>query len=448
MHKNRDEHRSDATTLENRKQSVLNRRRLTSVVELARIYADLGVKELADAVGRDKTRIIPPTGNPKLDMIGSLAGVLEWTVGDVVDALEGGPKAKSRIVNTRKIVPRGRFSKLHRIARKLDRLGRSKWARVVSGMLLLQAADGGERAKALGMLGLSQMRDGDPCEALASLRRGLNQQGIEFATKLELKTHLCRTLLLLDHVIEARSVASDILKTIEEHAVEDEDLFSFAERSARYVRGNAIRASIDRGVGTVDLLGARKDLLKSLQITKNEYLHDLDETVVTLGALLEIDSALGKVTSVKAIQRIEEALETARIQNEAGDLSVRSRRAWAWWGIFGAEIVLREKMTESSWMKAHEFAQKAIEFSSDPGEDILRARGYVLSFEAWKQWRCAGHLDTPWHLEPIELQLFVRTMGAQIGFMESGWRILNETGTLMRAKNIDPRTWRKGFHRH
>ena len=72
-----------------RNDCILKRRRLSGVVELARIYADFGVKQLADAVGRDKTRIIPPTGNPKLDMVGALAGLLEWTVKDVVNALAG-----------------------------------------------------------------------------------------------------------------------------------------------------------------------------------------------------------------------------------------------------------------------------------------------------------------------------------------------------------------------
>ena len=73
------------TTTNQRNDCTLKRRRLSGVVELARIYADFGVKELADAVGRDKTRVIPPTGNPKLDMVGALAGILEWTVKDVVN---------------------------------------------------------------------------------------------------------------------------------------------------------------------------------------------------------------------------------------------------------------------------------------------------------------------------------------------------------------------------
>ncbi len=46
-----------------------NRRRLAGVIDLARIYRDLGVKELADRVRRDKTRLVPETGNPKIDHV-------------------------------------------------------------------------------------------------------------------------------------------------------------------------------------------------------------------------------------------------------------------------------------------------------------------------------------------------------------------------------------------
>ena len=53
-----------------------NRRRLAGVIDLARIYRNLGVKELADRVHRDKTRLIPETGNPKIDLAAASFGSL------------------------------------------------------------------------------------------------------------------------------------------------------------------------------------------------------------------------------------------------------------------------------------------------------------------------------------------------------------------------------------
>ena len=276
MHVKGDEERN-TRMVEPRIKAGINRRRLTSMVELARIYGDLGVKEIADAVGRDKTSIIPPSGNPKLDMIDSLAGVLEWTVGDVVNALEGGSKNGRRAIHTRRLASGRRFGKLHLISKKLDRNGRWKWSRVVSGMLLLKAVNSRERSIALGMLGLSQMRGGDLRDALATLRKGLNEDGIRFETELEIKTLLCRTHLLLEHHLEAKSVANEILGSIEIHASKHRADFRDAERTARYVRGNSVRASIDQGIGVTDLREARSDLLISLQIPETTPEHDLDE---------------------------------------------------------------------------------------------------------------------------------------------------------------------------
>ena len=132
------------------------------MVELARIYADFGVKELADAVGRDKTRVIPPTGNPKLDMVGALAGILEWTVKDVVNALQGASHAKPAIIEIRRLGRRRRFEDLRRISNRLEKHNRSALSRAVSEMLFLHAQNGRERSIALEMIGRFQMQRGDP----------------------------------------------------------------------------------------------------------------------------------------------------------------------------------------------------------------------------------------------------------------------------------------------
>ncbi len=430
-------------------ESTLRRRRLVSMVELARIYGDLGVKELADAVGRDKTRIIPPTGNPKMDMVGSLAGLLEWTVTDVVNALQGTTHSEERMLGCRRIGARHRFEKLRRISKRLERKGRSNLSRSVAGMLLLQSENGRERSIALEMIGRSQMNDGDLTGALCNLRKGLEQGGLEFKTHVDLKMHLCRTHLRMHHHLEARSVASELLEMIKGDTHHDRKHLGEVERSARYVRANAVRACIDQGIGIGELRRARRDLLRSLQSCEIESTRDLDERTVTLGAILELDATLGTMPASNAIHKIEKALDEADARVHGGSIENRTRRAWAWWGIFGARIALRSRHVHDvdRWEKAHRLARKAAAFSSEPDDGLLRSDAYQLSFQAWQEANRSGRTMLEWHMEPDELTLFVRTMGAGIGFMEPGWRILRETGTLDRAKSMDPRTWRKGFHR-
>ena len=438
------------TTTKRGSDCILKKRRLCGVVELARIYADLGVKELADAVGRDKTRIIPPTGNPKLDMVGALAGILEWTVRDVVNALQGGSHATHAthaIIERRLLGSRKRFEDLHEVLSRLERNSRPKISKAVSGILFLNARNGHERSIALEMIGRSQLRTGDPDGALISFRNGLNQDDLDVFTCLKLKINLCRAHMQLQHHLEARTIASDVLNMIACHREQEAERFDEAERSARFVRANAIRENIDHGVGIEDLARARKDLLRSLQLTTTGSNSDLDERTVAVGAILELDTELGKITAADAIHKIEQTLEIASVDLKEGTLEDGTRRAWSWWCLFAARIALRDHGFEPPWEKAHDLARKAITFSSQPEESLLRAKAYQLSFRAWKGSRHTGSQEISWHMEPMELELFVKTMGAQISFMEPGWLILKETGTLDRAKSMDPRTWRKGFVR-
>ena len=276
---------------------------------------------------------------------------------------------------------------------------------------------------------------------------GLNQKGVRFDTQLRLKAGLCRAHLALDHHVEARSVATSILSSIEGDSGIDARCLRNAERTARYIRGNAVRESIDSGVDDIALASAREDLLKSLQITTTDSGTALDEDTVALGATLELDTELGTVTPLDALRRIDEMIDDAQTRLLEGALSDGARLAWGWWCLFGARITLRHDRSGTHWKKVHELATKAVEFSSTCDESRFRAKAYQLSFRAWQGSRTPGHQAISWHMNPKDLVLFVKTMGAKIGFMEQGWLILGATGTLDRAKSMDPRSWRKGFAR-
>ncbi|MCA9299045.1 MAG: hypothetical protein KDA28_08260, partial [Phycisphaerales bacterium] len=63
------------------------RQRLEHLLELACVYKDWSRKELAQSLSRDPGKLIPESGNPKLDFVTSLADVLDWSVGDVAEAI-------------------------------------------------------------------------------------------------------------------------------------------------------------------------------------------------------------------------------------------------------------------------------------------------------------------------------------------------------------------------
>ena len=104
--------------------------RLEQLLELAIAYRGWTRKELAKALGRDPTKLVPGSGVPKLDLVTELARVLDWPVGDVVSYLTRGqvPSAVDPPVPAQ--VPEGKRSlELREVRQPLSRYdaGRVVW---------------------------------------------------------------------------------------------------------------------------------------------------------------------------------------------------------------------------------------------------------------------------------------------------------------------------------
>ena len=61
--------------------------KLSRFVDLARVYRGWSRTELSRVLGRDPSKIIPESGNPKLDLLVGLAEALDWNVGDVAESV-------------------------------------------------------------------------------------------------------------------------------------------------------------------------------------------------------------------------------------------------------------------------------------------------------------------------------------------------------------------------
>ena len=57
---------------------LAQRRRLNRFVDLARVYRGWSRTELSRVLGRDPSKLVPESGNPKLDLIVGLADALDW----------------------------------------------------------------------------------------------------------------------------------------------------------------------------------------------------------------------------------------------------------------------------------------------------------------------------------------------------------------------------------
>ena len=68
----------------------VRRDRLSQFVDLARIYRRWTKIQTAQALGREPSKVVPESGNPKLDLVVGLAEALDWDVGDVAEGEANG----------------------------------------------------------------------------------------------------------------------------------------------------------------------------------------------------------------------------------------------------------------------------------------------------------------------------------------------------------------------
>ena len=61
------------------------RDRLEHLLTLAQTYRGWSRRQLAEALGRDPSNLVPASGLPKIDLVVELARALDWSVEEVVE---------------------------------------------------------------------------------------------------------------------------------------------------------------------------------------------------------------------------------------------------------------------------------------------------------------------------------------------------------------------------
>lgn len=63
--------------------SVPPRDRLRRLVDLARVYRRWSRQQVAEALGREASKVVPESGNPKLDLVMALSAAMDWEPGQI-----------------------------------------------------------------------------------------------------------------------------------------------------------------------------------------------------------------------------------------------------------------------------------------------------------------------------------------------------------------------------
>ena len=402
--------------------SVARRDRLSRFVDLARVYRGWSRQELASNLGRDLSKVVPDSGNPKLDLVVALAEALDWSIGDVAQCVWDEPM---------QLPPCGLdFAALDAQAMEAHRAG--DWRRLVAGgaMLLRAASTPAERARALNRISGGHDGLGRHGKSLECIREALSLAPLTPGLELMLRVNLCGAHYALWHVAEARAAARELVEQFEARAPEGR-LERVAQAFALMYRGQCARRAIAAMPDTAkrNATEARADLERAGTLFSKlarEFGDDSYGGVANTcrGALMEVDCALGTLDPVDAVATITEALGGVEDPQLAppGDWL----ESYGWWCIFGCNIAVRYLQDPQFHRAMAIFTNKAVEIADRLDNWSLRERAFSLEQARRDRLQKSTGFDAEWVLDEDEVRTITGTMGRFPSFRETGWKILTE----------------------
>ncbi len=412
-------------------QARKRRTRLARLLDLAQTYRGWTRKELARSLGRDPTKLVPGSGVPKLDLVVALARVLDWSPGDVIDALW----CDEQPVGDFKLNGQS-FETLNEESKAAHRDGRYGDMIDIASRMFEVADSPDDRALACnrecgGWDGLGRF-----AKALESVQKGLQEGPIAANKRTMLEVNLANAHYSLWHLFEARATASNILQRYDENPPESR-LDRAVQAHAYYVRGHSLRRMMDVDPEAIHrlALAAKVDLEKS-HLLLNQMTEDFDDDAYSgmgntcKGGLIEVAIALGELDAVEGLKELSDGLDVVIDSSEypVGDWL----ESYGWWCIFGCNAALRhltdEKMLQQNMAV---FTNKAEEIAERLDNWTMRERVFTMEYARRQRFVEWTGLESEWTIDQDDVRVVAGTMGRFPMFRQTGWKIL-ETAKVIR----------------
>lgn len=397
---------------------------------LASLYKGLNRKELGAALGRDPTKLFPPTGNPKLDYLVRLAELLDWPVGDVALAIWNAEKGAATPESP------ATFDDLNAGAREAHRAG--DFARMISvaERMYVIAKNPDERALAAhresgGWDGLGRYTN-----QLEAVRRGLRENPTSADLRLLLQVNLANAYYTLWYLFEARAMAKDLIEALGDGRPATKSARA-AQAFAYYVLGcSCLRLATDEPENVSTWARSAREALSTsaglYDALAAEFNHAPWRGIANTcrGAIIEADVELGSREPEQAVQELIEGLENV---TDTSDVLVGDRlESYGWWCIFGCGITLRHLKDRDLQRNMAIFTNKGYEIADKLNNWAMRERLFTMEFLQRQRLNDMAGIRVDWTIDNEEVKLIVGTMGRFPMFRNTGWQIL-QTATVVGA---------------
>jgi hypothetical protein len=404
-------------------QAESRRMRLAHLLDLAQTYKGWTRKDLARALGRDPTKLIPGSGIPKLDLVVDLSRVLDWSVDDVVDYLwdtaSGRPSTNGS----------SNFESLDEAARAAHREGRYHDLVELARRAFDVAETAEQRTRACNREAGGWDGIGRFTEVLDAVQRGLQQTPVSPEYRRMLQSNLANAYYTLWSLVEARAIAGDLIAWFAEEppeSIRDRKTQAFAQ----YVYGHTQRRLMTTEADQIELharlaeppLTHARDLYRDLAVELDD--RSFEGIANTChGGLFEIEVALGRIDVVDALDELTAGLDAVR---DASDELVGDRlESYGWWCIFGCNLALRHLSDERQLQQYMAvFTNKADEIAEKLDNWSMRERVFTMEHSRWERAVGCTGFDIPRVVDDEDVRIIAGTMARFPTFRRTGWQIL------------------------
>ncbi|MDP7086001.1 MAG: hypothetical protein QF360_00065 [Phycisphaerales bacterium] len=406
------------------------KKRLERLIELAQVYRNWSRRELAHKLGRDASKLVPASGNPKLDLIIELAEVLDWSVGDVTGCLWGPAEDTPHSVKTR----HDTFKQLDARAKKAHASGNYRDMIRLAGKARAAATNPLERALACnrelgGWDGLGRFT-----RSLDVAREGLSESPVPADVRRMLQSNLANACYSLWHLTEARTIASDLINHFERSpatSVRDRRTNAFA----RYVLGSTHRRLMDVDPDRATVHAAKAHSMFHTAVDAFSQGEPKEQTRTAgivrtcQGAILESEVMLGRLDPRQATAAVVDSMAEIIDLNAqpTGDLL----ESYGWWCIFGCNIAMRHISDERELHRLLAlFTNKADEIADRLDNWAMRERVFSIQFDGHRRFIGWTGQNTPLTIDTDDIRMITGTMGRFPQFRDIGWNMLESANMV------------------
>lgn len=411
----------------------LRKKRLHSLVDLARASRGWSKAQLARALDRDATKIYPDSGNPKADFLVKLAEVLEWPVGDVLELVWGNPGSDATSEAGESLT----YEELYAQSRAAHQRGDSKQVVELGRRMYELAKSEDHKCVACSVEASGWDALGRYTQEVEACRRGLMHSPSNPIRRQQLRAVLANAWYSLWDLTPALGTC-EVLASWYELNPPVGDVDRKRPAFVHYVRGHTHRrlAMQEPELKAAHLEAARKDLALSASMHE-ELAGKLNSPGLAgvantcRGGLIEVAVESGIEDASSAVGEIVSALKAV----DPADPKVIGDwlESWGWWCTFGSDLALRHLKGRDMQEAVGFLNTRALAIADRLNNWAMRERVFTLQFSLHQTITDSTGFSFDFTIDEGDRSLVTATMGRFPSFRSVGWQIL-ETAKVVATK--------------